>query len=161
MATKDLTGKLAYMYDSDTLTWYAISGRVPTNAGYVWGGAHQFDNNVLFNGTITATLKFNSFLNPAARSAAITSPSTGLISFIQQDAVGNTVNKFQYWDGSAWTDLASVAYSSSAPNSPQTGNIWVDSDDNTMYIYNGASWSSISGGGATGSAIDPFFLIGA
>lgn len=161
MATKDLTGKLAYMYDSDTSTWYAISGRVPTNAGYVWGGAHQFTNNVLLNGAITATLKFNSFLNPAARSAAITSPSTGLISFIQQDAIGNTVNKFQYWDGSAWTDLASVAYATSSPNSPQAGNLWVNSSTNELYVYDGSSWVLVSGGGGGGSSIDPFFLIGA
>lgn len=159
MATKDMTGKIAYMFDDNTSTWYAISGRVPTNAGYVWGGAHQFDNNVLLKGAITATLKFNSFLNPAARAAAITAPSTGLISFIQQDAVGNTVNKFQYWDGSAWVDLSSVSYSASSPSAANAGNVWIDSDNNQIYVYNGTAWTAVTSQAV--ERVDPFFLIGA
>lgn len=159
--TIDTTGHPAYMYDEGTSTWYAISGRISTAANYVWTGANEWQNNSLFSGGITATLKFNSFLNPAARTAAISSPSTGLITFIQQDASGNTVNKFQYWDGSAWTDIATVAYSSSSPNSPQAGNLWVKSTTNEIYVYTGSAWVLVSGGGGTGSAIDPFFLMGA
>lgn len=157
MASKDMTGKIAYMYDENTSTWYAISGRVPTNANYVWGGAHQFDNTVALKGAITATLKFNSFLNPAARSSVITAPSTGLISFIQQDESGNTVNKFQYWNGSAWTDLATVAYQASAPSSPGVGNIWVNSTTKDMYVYTGSAWVQTGGSGGKSSA---FFLGG-
>jgi len=106
MATIDTSGRPAYMYDEDTDTWYAISGRVSTSANYVWTGAQNFTNNVVVDGALTATLRFNSFLNPAARSAAITSPNTGLLTFIQQDAVGTTVNRFEYWDGSSWTPIA-------------------------------------------------------
>lgn len=106
MASIDTSGRPAYMYDEDTDTWYAISGRVSTSANYVWTGAQQYTNNVIVDGALTATLKFNSFLNPAARAAAITSPNTGLLSFIQQDAVGTTINRFEYWDGSQWTPIA-------------------------------------------------------
>ena len=106
MATIDTSGRPAYMYDEDTDTWYAVSGRVSTSANYIWSGAQQYTNNVIVNGALTATLRFNSFLNPAARSAAITAPNVGLISFIQQDAIGNTINRFEYWNGSAWTPIA-------------------------------------------------------
>ena len=157
MATIDNTGRPGYMYDEDTDTWYAISGKVSTSANYVWSGANTFNNNVFANGTLTATLRFNSFLNPAARSSAITAPAVGLLTFIQQDAGGNTVNKFQYWNGSAWTDLAAVAFQSSAPVSPQTGNIWINSLTLDMFVYNGTAWVQTGGsGGATSS----FFLGG-
>lgn len=106
MATIDTSGRPAYMYDEDTDTWYAISGRVSTSANYVWTGAQQYTNNIIVDGALTATLRFNSFLNPSARSSAITSPSVGLLTFIQQDAGGSTVNRFEYWDGSSWTPIA-------------------------------------------------------
>lgn len=106
MATIDISGRPAYMYDEETDTWYAISGRVSTSANYVWTGAQQYTNNVIMSGGLTATLRFNSFLNPAARSAAITSPQVGLLTFIQQDAGGNTVNRFEFWTGSTWTPIA-------------------------------------------------------
>lgn len=102
MATIDTSGRPAYMYDEDTDTWYAISGRVSTSANYVWTGAQQFTNNVLVDGALTVTSRINVFLNPAARSAAITSPQTGLLTFIRQDAGGSTINRLEFWDGSAW-----------------------------------------------------------
>jgi hypothetical protein len=106
MATIDTSGRPAFMYDEDTETWYAISGRVSTSANYVWTGAQQFTNNVRIDGALTATLRINSFLNPAARTAAIAAPGVGLITFLQQDAGGNTINRFEFWNGSAWIPLA-------------------------------------------------------
>jgi len=108
MTTIDTSGRPAFMYDEDTETWYAISGRVSTSANYVWTGAQQFTNNVRTDGALTATLRFNSFLNPAARATAIPSPGIGLITFIQQDAGGNTINRFEFWNGSAWTTVVPV-----------------------------------------------------
>jgi hypothetical protein len=157
MATIDGTGRPGYMYDDATDVWYEISGKVSTAANYQWIGAHQFDNNVTMNGALTATLKFNSFLNPAARIAVITTPSTGLITFIQQDATGNTINKFQYWNGSAWTDIASVAYQSSAPSSPASGNVWINSTTKDMFVYTGSAWVQVGG---TASKTSSFFLGG-
>lgn len=102
MATIDTSGRPAYMYDEDTDTWYAISGRVSTSANYVWTGAQQYTNNVQVDGGLTVTSRINVFLNPAARASAITSPQTGLLTFIRQDAVGSTINRLEYYDGSAW-----------------------------------------------------------
>jgi hypothetical protein len=100
MATIDVTGRPAYMYDEETETWYAISGRVSTSANYIWTGAQQYTNQVIFSASI------NCFLNPASRTAAISSPSVGLITFIRQDALGGTVNRFEFWDGTQWTPIA-------------------------------------------------------
>lgn len=120
MATINTDGRPAYMYDADTSTWYAISGRVSTNANYVWSGAHQFTNNVTMDGALTATLKFNSFLNPAARTAAIPSPGVGLLTFLQQDAGGSTINRFEYWNGSAWVVIADLSSTQTLTNKTLT-----------------------------------------
>ena len=109
MAAIDNTGRPGYMYDEDTDTWYAISGKVSTSANYIWSGTNTYNNNVFVNGTLNATLRFNSFLNPAARAAAITAPAVGLLTFIQQDAGGNTINRFEFWNGTAWTAYADPA----------------------------------------------------
>lgn len=100
MATIDVSGRPAYMYDEQTSTWYAIAGRVATSANYVWTGAQQFTNQVIFSNSL------NCFLNPAARTAALTAPAIGLITFVRQDAVGTTINRFEFWTGSAWSPLA-------------------------------------------------------
>ena len=100
MPSYDDTGKIAYAYDADTDTWYAILGKASTAANYNWAGAHGFQ------GTVIASSKFNCFLNPAARASSISSPSIGLITFIQQNAGGDTVNLFEYWNGSEWASVA-------------------------------------------------------
>jgi hypothetical protein len=156
MTTIDNAGRPAFMYDEEDETWYAISGRVSTSANYIWTGAHQYDNNIINNGAITATLKFNSFLNPAARTSAIAEPGIGLITFLQQDAGGNTINKFQYWNGSAWTDIANISFSATQPFSPNIGNIWINSNTMDMFVYNGTLWVQTGGSGG----LDPFFLAG-
>jgi hypothetical protein len=106
MPSYDDTGKIAYAYDADTDTWYAILGKASTAANYNWTGAHGFAGTVVASSTVIASSKFNCFLNPAARSAAITSPSIGLITFIQQNAGGDTVNLFEYWNGTDWASVA-------------------------------------------------------
>lgn len=103
MATRNTTGRAGYMYEESTDTWWQISGRVPTSANYIWTGTHQFNNDVKLVGNLNATARMNCFLNPSARSAIITAPQVGLITFIQQDASGNTVNRFEFWNGTTWT----------------------------------------------------------
>lgn len=106
MTSIDVTGRPAYMYDEETDTWYAIAGRIATSANYIWTGAQQYDNNVIFNGNITATLRINCFTNPTTRATAIPSPAVGLLTFIQQDAGAVTVNRFEFWNGTSWTPIA-------------------------------------------------------
>lgn len=144
MTTINTSGRPGYMYDEATTTWYAISGRVSTSANYVWTGAQQFDNNSIFGGAITAKLKFNCFLNPAARTTAIPSPGTGLLTFIQQDGSGNTLNRFEYWDGSAW-----VAYADPATTVTLAGTQTLTNKTLTSPAINGASLSGTLSGSPT------------
>lgn len=55
------------------------------------------------------------------------------------------------WTGSDWelisapvsTPNAIATYQATAPSSPTTGQIWIDSDDNVVYTWNGSSWINI------------------
>lgn len=51
------------------------------------------------------------------------------------------------WSGTEWVSIgqeavvAPVSYQTSAPSTPSTGDIWIDSDgNNVQYVYNGSSW---------------------
>ena len=54
------------------------------------------------------------------------------------------------WSGTEWVNVSSpiaspnavAVYQSTAPSSPVTGQIWVDSDDNASYVWNGSSWGA-------------------
>jgi len=52
-----------------------------------------------------------------------------------------------------------IIYSSSAPENPSEGNLWVDSETFETYVFNGSEWVLIggSGGGATGGGTDKVF----
>lgn len=60
------------------------------------------------------------------------------------------------WTGSVWEQISApvsvpnaVAYwQATAPTGVATGTMWVDSDDNAQYMYNGSSWISLSTPGA-------------
>lgn len=138
MATLNKTGRPAYMYEESTQTWYQVSGIVSTGANYQWVGTHQFDNNTTFVGAVNAIKRFNSFLNPAARSAAITSPpDIGLITFIQQDALGATINRFEYWNGTSW-----IPYADPATTVTLTGTQTLTNKTLTSPLVNGGTFSS-------------------
>jgi hypothetical protein len=55
--------------------------------------------------------------------------------------------------------LAKVSYSSTTPSNPITGNLWVKSTTNEMYVYSGSTWILVSASGSGSS--DSFFLMGA
>lgn len=60
-------------------------------------------------------------------------------------------------DDNAWTTIAdAVTVSSSAPVSPNEGDLWCDSDDGTLYCYYGATptWVAVGGSLATNSLWD-------
>lgn len=56
------------------------------------------------------------------------------------------------WNGSAWELISApvsaanavATWQATAPSSPITGQIWIDSDDNSMYVWGGSSWVSVS-----------------
>ena len=104
----DATGRPGYIYNLSTDTWHQISGKTDTTSGYEWGGDHDFLSTVDFKYTLRSQHGLNNFLNPAARDAAITTPTAGSICLIRQDAVGNTVYQVQIYANSTWQPLAKM-----------------------------------------------------
>ena len=81
-------------------------------------------------------------MNPAARTAAIPSPQVGLITFIQQNDVGATLNLFQYWNGSAWTNISDPDNVTLTATQTLTNKTLTSPTINTPIINGGYSVSS-------------------
>ena len=168
--TFNYSGKPAFMYDQETDAWLQLGGAVDTSAGYTWTGVHAFSSDVTFADALTSTEGINNFLNPAARSAAIPSPAHGAVSFIRQDAGGSTVNRFEYYNGSAWVandgDISGVTAGTGLSGGGTAGSVTLSVDttfvattSNTMTLTNktisGSSntLTNIGNGSLTNSSI--------
>ena len=102
MTTYENTGRPGYVYDEATDTWYQLSGKPDTSSGYEWAGSHSFLSTVNINDHFISQKGINNFLNPAARDAAIPSPSLGTICIVRQSPSGTAINEIQIYDGSGW-----------------------------------------------------------
>jgi hypothetical protein len=101
----DSDGKAAYVYNAIDDTWYQVSGKTDISGTFEWAGLHTHLSNVTMLEALVAKKGINNYLNPAARDASITSPTAGAICLIRQNSGGNTVNEFQYYDGTTWKSL--------------------------------------------------------
>ena len=101
----DSDGKAAYVYNVADDTWYQVSGKTDISGTFEWTGLHTHLSNLTAVENFTAKKGTNNFLNPAARDAAITSPTAGTVCLIRQNSGGTTVNEIQYYDGSQWRTL--------------------------------------------------------
>lgn len=106
MATTSTTPKVAYIYNESSDTWFPITGIANTAADYSWSGSHTFADVIEAKGGI------NNFQNPAARDSAIPSPQNGVVAFVAQDALGNTINQIQYYStiASAWVNYSDANF---------------------------------------------------
>lgn len=102
MSAINTSGKVAYMYDQETDTWYAVSGAVNTAASYTWLGTNTFSNTVILEDVVRAQAGVNNFLNPGARDAAIASPINGIVCFVRQNDSGTPINQVQYYYNGSW-----------------------------------------------------------
>jgi hypothetical protein len=102
MSTINSDGKVAYIYNQQNDTWYAIGGAVNTNAQYTWTADQHFSSVVNFDMVINAKAGVNNFQNPTARDAAIVSPTNGIVCFIRQDNDGFVINQIQYYYNGEW-----------------------------------------------------------
>ena len=111
--TFNYSGKPAFMYDQESDQWLQLGGAIDTSSAYTWSGVNAFSSDVSFADSLTSREGINNFLNPAARDAAITSPVHGTVAFVRQDSGGNTINQWQYYNGSAWVandgDISAVS----------------------------------------------------
>jgi hypothetical protein len=102
MTSINTAGKVAYMYDQGTDTWYAISGAVNTNAAYTWTATQNFGTTANFQSALNAKAGVNNFQNPTTRDAAITSPTNGIVCFVRQEDSGEIINQIQYYYNGTW-----------------------------------------------------------
>lgn len=102
MSTISQIGKVAYVYDQPTDTWHPVAGYTNTSEPFTWSGEHSFSNTVNFNSALTATAGINNFQDPAARDAAIPSPTNGTVAVVRQTNSGALLNQIQYYFNGAW-----------------------------------------------------------
>ena len=142
--TFDNSGKPTYMFQAGATStdgvWYAVGAKVDTAAGYEWGGTQTFLNTVTTDATVILRDGFNNFLNPAARDAALTSPVHGTLAFVRQDAIGNTINQIQYYNGSAWVandgDISGVTAGTGLTGGGTAGTITLNVDTTVVATTN-------------------------
>lgn len=108
MSTISSSAKVGYIYDEATDTWYPVAGLASTSTNYSWTGTHSFGASVTFENVLNAKAGINNFQNPAARNAAIPSPTPGIVVFVRQDENSNTINQIQYYSGSSWVNYNTV-----------------------------------------------------
>lgn len=96
MSTINNNGKLAYIYDQTTDSWYPVAGVANQSANYTWSGTHSFGTTATFESVLTAKAGINNFLDTVARDAAIPSPTNGIVAFIR------STNDIQYYFNGAW-----------------------------------------------------------
>lgn len=130
MAAINSDPKITYLYDQGTNTWYPIAGHINTAANYSWTGTHNFATTATFADVVNAKAGINNFLNPAARDAAITSPTNGIVCFVRQDASGSVINQIQYYYNGSW-----VSYDATLQSNIDTVKQKVD------YVYSTSNYS--------------------
>ena len=101
----DSDGKAAYVYNAANDTWYQVSGKTDISGTFEWTGLHTHLSNFTTAEASVAKKGTNNFLNPAARDAAITSPTAGTICLIRQNSGGTTINEIQVYIGGSWTTV--------------------------------------------------------
>jgi hypothetical protein len=102
MSTISGIGKVAYVYEASTDTWYPVAGATNTAANFSWTGTHNFAATATFASVLNARAGINNFQDPAARDAAITSPTNGIVVFVRQTNAGAVINQIQYYFNGAW-----------------------------------------------------------
>jgi hypothetical protein len=98
----DSDGKAAYVYNVANDTWYQVSGKTDISGTFEWTGLHTHLSNFTTAEASVAKKGTNNFLNPAARDAAIPSPTAGTICLIRQNSGGTTINEIQVYIDSTW-----------------------------------------------------------
>jgi hypothetical protein len=102
MSTISNVGKVAYIYDQPSDTWYPVAGYTNTSETFAWSGTQSFSNTVTFSSVLNSRAGVNNFLDPAARDVAIPSPTNGVVAFVRQTNTGALLNQIQYYFNGSW-----------------------------------------------------------
>jgi len=102
MSNISSTGKLGYIYNEASDTWFPIAGSVDTTQNFEWSGTHNFSNSISVLSTFISRLGINNFENPAQRDSSIPTPQNGAIAFVRNNSSGGSLNQLQYYSNGAW-----------------------------------------------------------
>lgn len=149
MATISTDSKVAYLYDGSSWRPIQAAGGVNPSADYTWAGTHEFQTTVTFDAVVKNKAGINNYLNPSARDAALPTPITGLVAFVEQASDGSTINDIQFYDGTSWrssndaailknVSITANAYTLVASDAGNSLKI-SESADTTIYIPENAS----------------------
>ena len=127
----DSDGKAAYVYNVANDTWYQVSGKTDISGTFEWTGLHTHLSNFTTAEASVAKKGTNNFLNPAARDAAIPSPTAGTICVIRQNSGGTTINEIQVYIGGNWRTVlpSPVGQTSKYLKSDGTISTWEQAPD--------------------------------
>lgn len=123
------TGKIAYIYDESTDTWYPVAGATNTSADFAWSGTHSFAAATTFTAVATAKAGINNFESPAVRDSAIPSPINGIVVFVRTDSTG-VINQIQYYYNGAWRP-----YNDTTPLDSKTSSFTLSASDVGKTIF--------------------------
>lgn len=133
----DSDGKATYVYNAADDTWYQISGKTDISGTFEWTGLHTHLSNFTTLEASIAKKGTNNFLNPAARDAAITSPTAGTICLIRQNSGGSTINEIQVYIGGSWITVlpSPVGQEDKYLKSDGTISVWESSPDVMTQVF--------------------------
>lgn len=112
MTTISNVGKVTYLYDEGTDTWYPVAGMTDASADFSWTGEHSFSQDTSINSNLTVTgatvLKgsINHFDSEEERDATIPNPAEG--SFASVVVSGSLQS--QYYSSGSWRVVGNNAF---------------------------------------------------
>jgi hypothetical protein len=107
MTQTSSVGKISYIYDQPTNTWYPLAGMTDSSADFSWTGDHNFSagSDVTIDGKLLSRSGINYFESISDRNEKIPSPSNGVIALV----LVNNIIQVQYYSSGQWRLVGSNA----------------------------------------------------
>lgn len=100
-------GKISYIYDEPTNTWYPLAGMTDSSADFSWTGNHIFSagSDITINGKLLSRSGINYFESITDRNQKIPNPANGVIALV----LVNNIIQVQYYSSGQWRLIGSNA----------------------------------------------------
>ena len=112
MATISSVGKVTYVFDEASDTWYPVAGMTDPSADFDWTGHHTFSEELTMNssaeinGDLILRGSLNHFDSESQRDTAIPNPTDGEFALV---VVSGVIQAQHYFSG-AWRVIGSNAF---------------------------------------------------